>query len=108
MPLAPQLDQALDAFDYAGWRARQAAARAEGRVVGIGLSTLVQGSAAADRWGTRNYGAINGIIAAPLTIVTAFGPSLGPLLAVATGSYSSMALMAVGLALVALIFARFS
>ena len=73
-----------------------------------GAQTLVQGSAAADRWGTRNYGAINGISAAPLTIVTAFGPSLGPLLAVATGSYSSMALMAVGLALVALIFARFS
>jgi len=43
--LEPQLDQLLDAFDYAGWRARRDAARAAGRYVGIGLSTLVQGTA---------------------------------------------------------------
>lgn len=73
-----------------------------------GAQTLVQGSAVADRWGTRNYGAINGVLAAPITIVAAFGPALGPLLAVTTGSYSAMALIGVGLALVALLFARFS
>ena len=44
-PLGPHLDQLLDAFDYAGWRRRQAARRAEGRLVGIGLSTLAQGTA---------------------------------------------------------------
>jgi carbon-monoxide dehydrogenase large subunit len=44
-PLGPHLDQLLDAFDYEGWRSRRADARARGRVVGIGLSTLVQGTA---------------------------------------------------------------
>ncbi|WP_307358446.1 MFS transporter [Microbacterium murale] len=73
-----------------------------------GAQTLVQGSAVADRWGTRNYGAINGVFAAPITLVGAFGPALGPLLAVATGSYSAMALIAVGLAGVSLAFARLS
>ena len=43
--LGPHLDALLDAFDYAGWRARQAEARADGRLVGIGVSTLVQGTA---------------------------------------------------------------
>ena len=38
-------DQLLDECDYAGWRERQAAMRAEGRHIGIGLSTLVQGTA---------------------------------------------------------------
>lgn len=73
-----------------------------------GAQTLVQGSAVADRWGTRNYGAINGVFAAPITLVGALGPALGPLLAVATGSYSAMALIAVGLAALSLAFARFS
>jgi MFS family permease len=73
-----------------------------------GAQTLVQGSAVADRWGTQNYGSINGVFAAPITVVGAIGPALGPLLAVATGSYSAMALIAVGLAVVSLVFARFS
>lgn len=73
-----------------------------------GAQTLVQGSAVADRWGTRNYGAINGVFAAPITLIGAFGPAIGPLLAVATGSFSAMALIAVALAVVSLVFARFS
>lgn len=73
-----------------------------------GAQTLVQGSAVAERWGTRNYGAINGVFAAPVTLVGALGPSIGPLLAVATGSYSAMALIAAALAALALAFARFS
>ncbi len=44
-PLGPQLDQLLAAFDYDGWRQRQQAWRATGRFVGIGLSSLVQGTA---------------------------------------------------------------
>ncbi|MCU1488362.1 MAG: molybdenum hydroxylase family protein large subunit [Actinomycetia bacterium] len=43
--LGPHLDHLLDEVDYAGWRKRQADARTEGRYVGIGLSTLVQGTA---------------------------------------------------------------
>jgi carbon-monoxide dehydrogenase large subunit len=43
--LGPHLDALLEEVDYGGWRRRQAEARAEGRFVGIGLSTLVQGTA---------------------------------------------------------------
>ncbi|MBA3906848.1 MAG: molybdopterin-dependent oxidoreductase, partial [Pseudonocardiales bacterium] len=43
--LGAHLDQLLDEFDYAGWRTNQADARDNGRLVGIGLSTLVQGTA---------------------------------------------------------------
>ena len=73
-----------------------------------GAQTLVQGSAVADRWGTRNYGSINGVFAAPITAIGAVGPALGPLIAVATGSYSAMAWVAVGFAGLSLIFARFT
>lgn len=73
-----------------------------------GAQTLVQGSAVADRWGTRSYGTINGAFAAPITAVTAIGPALGPLAASATGSYASMGLLAAALALVALALARFA
>lgn len=73
-----------------------------------GAQTLVQGSAVADRWGTHNYGAINGVFAAPITLIGAVGPATGPLLAVATGSYSAMALIAVALAALSLVLARFS
>lgn len=73
-----------------------------------GAQTLVQGSAVADRWGTHNYGAINGVFAAPITVVGAFGPAIGPLLAASTGSYAAMAVIAAGLAALSLFFARFS
>lgn len=42
--LGQQLDMLVDAFDYDSWRRRQASARSEGRLVGIGVSTLVQGT----------------------------------------------------------------
>lgn len=73
-----------------------------------GAQTLVQGSAVADRWGTQNYGSINGVFAAPITFIGAFAPAIGPILASATGSYSAMALIAVGLAALSLGLARFS
>ncbi|MGL3151703.1 MFS transporter [Microbacterium sp. A82] len=73
-----------------------------------GAQTLVQGSAVADRWGIHSYGAINGVFAAPITLVGAIGPALGPLLATATGSYSVMALIAVVLAALSLALSRFS
>jgi carbon-monoxide dehydrogenase large subunit len=49
-PLVPQLDQLLEEAGYAQWRERQAAARAEGRFLGLGLSALVQGTAPT-QWG---------------------------------------------------------
>jgi hypothetical protein len=83
-------------------------------VVGIaagavrGAQTLVQGSAVADRWGIRNYGSINGVFAAPITAISALGPALGPVVAVAVGGYSAMAFVMAGLAVVAAVTARFS
>lgn len=73
-----------------------------------GAHTLVQGTAVADRWGTHSYGTINGVFVAPITAVAAFSPSLGPLLALASGSYATMALIAAGMAVVALLASRFS
>ena len=73
-----------------------------------GAQTLVQASAVADRWGVRNYGTINGVFAAPITAISALGPALGPVIAIAVGGYSAMTLVMAGLAVVALITARFS
>ncbi|KRE31439.1 MFS transporter [Agromyces sp. Soil535] len=73
-----------------------------------GAQTLVQGSAVADRWGTRNYGSINGVFAAPITVVGALGPALGPVLAGVAGGYGAMALVMAGVAVLALIGASFS
>lgn len=73
-----------------------------------GAQTLVQASSVAERWGTRSYGAINGVFAAPITIVSALGPVLGPVAADATGGYTAMALLAAAVALVAAALARLS
>jgi carbon-monoxide dehydrogenase large subunit len=43
--LGPQLDRLVAEADYVGLRRRQQAARAAGRLFGIGVSTLVQGTA---------------------------------------------------------------
>jgi carbon-monoxide dehydrogenase large subunit len=43
--LGPQLDQLLASFGYSEWRQRQTTMRERGQLVGIGLSTLVQGTA---------------------------------------------------------------
>lgn len=71
-----------------------------------GAGTLVQASAVADRWGTRNYGAINGAFAAPVTIAGAVTPALGPLVAAGTGSFAAMALVMAGVAVLGALIAR--
>ncbi|WP_203136470.1 MFS transporter [Microbacterium sp. JZ31] len=73
-----------------------------------GAQTLVQGSSVAERWGTRSYGAINGVFAAPITIISALGPALGPVAAAAAGGYAAMALVAAVAALAAAALARLS
>jgi MFS family permease len=73
-----------------------------------GAHTLIQASAVADRWGTRNYGSINGVFAAPLTLVGAIAPAVGPIVAAGVGSYSLMVLIMAGIALVAAGVARAS
>lgn len=83
-------------------------------VIGIGIvagavrgaQTLVQAAAVADRWGTRNYGAINGVFAAPVTITAAVTPALGAAIAVGTGSFAVMALVMAGVAALAALLAR--
>jgi MFS family permease len=56
-----------------------------------GALTLVQASAVADRWGADSYGRLNGVLAAPVTALTALAPGVAALLAGALGSYASMA-----------------
>jgi predicted MFS family arabinose efflux permease len=71
-----------------------------------GAYTLVQASAVADRWGTRNYGSINGTFMAPVTIAAALTPAIGPAVAAGVGSFSAMVAIMAGAALAALVAAR--
>lgn len=58
-----------------------------------GCITLLQATAVADRWGTTNFGAINGVFVAPITVGTALAPVAGPALAGVVGGYTMMALV---------------
>lgn len=71
-----------------------------------GAYTLIQASAVADRWGTRNYGSINGAFAAPITIAAALTPAIGPAVAAGVGSFSGMVAIMAGAALAAVVTAR--
>jgi hypothetical protein len=71
-----------------------------------GAYTLVQASAVADRWGTRNYGSINGTFMAPVTIAAALTPAIGPAVAAGVGSFSAMVAIMAGAALAAAVAAR--
>ena len=71
-----------------------------------GAYTLVQASAVADRWGTRNYGSINGAFAAPITIAAALTPAIGPAVAAGVGSFSVMVAIMAGAAFAAVVTAR--
>lgn len=62
-----------------------------------GCITLLQATAVADRWGTRNFGAINGVFVAPITLGTALAPVAGPALADLVGGYPMMAIVMAGL-----------
>ncbi len=56
-----------------------------------GCNTLLQATAVSDRWGTQNFGALQGVFAAPVTIVGALAPAAGPALASVLGGYPGMA-----------------
>lgn len=71
-----------------------------------GAQTLVKASSVADRWGTRDYGALNGVFAAPVTIVGALAPVLGTVVAGAAGSFAAMALIMAGVAALGALLAR--
>lgn len=70
-----------------------------------GVMTLVHATAVSDRWGTLNYGAVNGIFSAPIAVALALTPAIGPLVASVTGSFTTMALVMAGVALVAALIA---
>lgn len=56
-----------------------------------GALTLVQASAVADRWGAGAYGRLNGVLAAPVSALTALSPGAAAVIATAEGSYQAMA-----------------
>jgi predicted MFS family arabinose efflux permease len=52
-----------------------------------GIATLLQATAVSDRWGTTSYGALSGILAAPVTTAGALAPWAGAVLAATLGGY---------------------
>lgn len=71
-----------------------------------GTQTLVQANAVSDRWGSANYGAINGVFSAPLTVLIAITPALGPLFADALGSFAVVTAILAGVAALGALLAR--
>jgi MFS family permease len=55
-----------------------------------GITTLLQATAVTDRWGTASYGALSGILAAPIITATALAPVAGTTLAGALGGYPAL------------------
>lgn len=55
-----------------------------------GVATLLQATAVTERWGTRDYAALSGILAAPSTITIAVAPVAGAAGAVLLGGYPRM------------------
>ncbi|SMY12671.1 MFS transporter [Brevibacterium jeotgali] len=58
-----------------------------------GCHTLLQATAVSDRWGTQNFGTINGVFTAPMTFVGAFAPVAGPAVAGLLNGYPMMAVV---------------
>ncbi|QKW35596.1 MFS transporter [Actinomadura sp. NAK00032] len=58
-----------------------------------GIATLLQATAVSDRWGTASYGALSGILAAPITTATAVAPFAGAAIAAGLGGYPRMFLV---------------
>jgi len=54
-----------------------------------GTYTLIHATAVTDRWGPAQYGALNGILAAPALVAAASAPFVGAALAHLLGSYSA-------------------
>ncbi|TDD83816.1 MFS transporter [Actinomadura darangshiensis] len=70
-----------------------------------GIGTLLQATAVSDRWGTASYGALSGILAAPITTATAISPFAGAALAAALGGYPHMFLVLTAAAVFAAVLA---
>ncbi|AJE83615.1 integral membrane transport protein [Streptomyces albus] len=69
-----------------------------------GNLTLLQATAITDRWGTRHYGRLSGVLAAPTTTASALAPFAGTALAVPLGGYPQLfAVLALASAAAALV-----
>jgi MFS family permease len=66
-----------------------------------GIFTLVQATAITDRWGATHYGRLNGLLSAPVVIVSALAPWAGTVLSAWTGSYAHAYLVLGGIAALA-------
>ncbi|MPZ61934.1 MAG: MFS transporter [Propionibacteriales bacterium] len=66
-----------------------------------GVFTLIQATAVSDRWGTLNFGRLNGVMLAPVMLATAAGPWAGSILAETLGSVASAFLVLAAFAVVA-------
>jgi MFS family permease len=55
-----------------------------------GIFTLLQATAVADRWGAANYGRLNGVFSAPMTLTGALAPWVGTTLAGVLGGYPAV------------------
>jgi MFS family permease len=55
-----------------------------------GLLTLLQATAVSDRWGTRHYGRLNGLLTAPAALAAALAPWIGAVLAGVWGGYPAV------------------
>ncbi|BDT85521.1 MFS transporter [Nocardia carnea] len=53
-----------------------------------GVFTLIQATAITDRWGATHYGRLNGLLSAPVVVVSALAPWAGTVLSAWTGSYA--------------------
>ncbi len=61
-----------------------------------GALTLVQASAIADRWGSHSYGRLNGMLAGPVSALTALAPGAAATSAAVLGSYAAMGFVMAG------------
>ena len=70
--------------------------------VARGIVTLLQATAVTDRWGTREYGRLSGVLNGPMMLSVALAPFLGAILADWLGSYEAMFGVLAGLAVLGL------
>lgn len=63
-----------------------------------GVFTLIQATAVVDRWGVGDIGHRNGVLTGAITVVSAFAPWVGALLAAVLGSYDATFALLAGVA----------
>ncbi|MCR1786082.1 MFS transporter [Nocardioides carbamazepini] len=71
-----------------------------------GSHTLLMRDGVLERWGPANFGAVMGWFNLPVALGIAVSPSVGALLATATGSYTSAVVLVAGLVLATSMLAR--